>query len=154
MENWLVAVIGLAICVAAILVVSAVKVIVKKIKKNDIDMKKAEYPLAAVSMVLAYGGVVVFLYFGVIDDIKTALKLAVPFAMSVQTLYIFVVQLARKGFSGALAAIKNIVSRLKASKNPIKELPGIINEATADNETETESGDEIGKKLYDEIFKE
>ena len=154
MEKWLIAVIGLAICIAAVLIVSAAKVIIKKVKKNGIDMKKAEYPLAAVSMVLAYGGVVVFLYFGVMDDIKTALKLAIPFAASVQTLYIFVVQLARKGFSGALVAIKNIVSKLKASKNPIKELPGIINETTADNETETEPGDEIGKKLYDEIFKE
>lgn len=151
MENWLIAIIGLAICIAAVLVVSAVKVIIKKVKKNEIDMKKAEYPLAAVSMVLAYGGVVVFLYFGVIDDIKTALKLAVPFAMSVQTLYIFVVQLSRKGFSGALAAIKNIVSKLKASKNPIKELPGIVNEATAETESEN---DKIGEKLYDEIFKE
>lgn len=151
MENWLIAVIGLAICIAAVLVVSAVKIIIKKVKKNEIDMKKAEYPLAAVSMVLAYGGVVVFLYFGVIDDIKTALKLAVPFAMSVQTLYIFVVQLSRKGFSGALAAIKNIVSKLKASKNPIKELPGIVNEATAETESEN---DKIGEKLYDEIFKE
>lgn len=150
MEKWLIAVIGLAICIAAVLIVSAAKVIIKKVKKNGIDMKKAEYPLAAVSMVLAYGGVVVFLYFGVMDDIKTALKLAIPFAASVQTLYIFVVQLARKGIAGALVAIKNIISKLKASKNPIKELPGIVNEAAADNET----GDEIGKKLYDEIFKE
>lgn len=154
MENWLIAIIGLAICIAAVLVVSAIKVIIKKVKKNEIDMKKAEYPLAAVSMVLAYGGVVVFLYFGVMDDIKTALKLAAPFAMSVQTLYIFVVQLARKGFSGALAAIKNIVSKLKTSKHPIKELLGIVKESTAETETEAETNDKIGEKLYDEIFKE
>lgn len=154
MENWLVAVIGLAICVVAILFVSGIKVIAKKIaeaKKKEIDMKKAEYPLAAISMILAYGGVVAFLYFGVMNDIYTAMKTAIPFALSVQSLYIFIVQLARKGFTGFFTAIKNLVTKLKSSKNPIQELPAIISEAT---ETETETNEEIGKKLYNEIFKD
>lgn len=157
MENWVVALIGLAICIAAILLVSGVKMIAKKIaetKKKEIDMKKAEYPLAAVSSVLAYGGVVLFLYFGVIDDIKTALKLAAPFAMSVQTLYIFVVQLARKGFSGALAAINKLVAKLKSSKNPIAELPGIVEDASNEDQQQQEaSPEEIGKQIFETIFK-
>lgn len=154
MENWLVAVIGLAICVVAILFVSGIKVIVKKIaeaKKKEIDMKKAEYPLAVISTILAYGGVVAFLYFGVMNDIYTAMKTAIPFALSVQSLYIFIVQLARKGFTGFFTAIKNLVTKLKSSKNPIQELPAIISEAA---ETETETTEEIGKKLYNEIFKD
>lgn len=151
MENWLVAVIGLAICVAAILVVSAVKVIVKKIKKNDIDMKKAEYPLCFASLVLAYGGVVLFLYFGVYDDIYIAMKTAIPFALSVQSLYVFVVQLARKGFTGVIEAIKKLISKLKSSKNPIAELPAIIAEST-EAETEQDDTAAIGKKLYEDIF--
>lgn len=156
MENWLVAVIGLAICVAAILVVSAVKVIVKKIKKNDIDMKKAEYPLCFASLVLAYGGVVLFLYFGVYDDIYIAMKTAIPFALSVQSLYVFVVQLARKGFTGVIEAIKKLISKLKASKNPIAELPAIIAESTEESTAaeESETAETLGKRLYEDIFKE
>lgn len=152
MENWLVAVIGLAICVAAILVVSAVKVIVKKIKKNEIDMKKAEYPLCFASLVLAYGGVVLFLYFGVYDDIYIAMKTAIPFALSVQSLYVFVVQLARKGFTGVIESIKKLISKLKSSKNPIAEAPAIIAEATEESTAAEETAESLGKKLYEDIF--
>lgn len=152
MENWLVAVIGLAICVAAILVVSAVKVIVKKIKKNDIDMKKAEYPLCFASLVLAYGGVVLFLYFGVCDDIYIAMKTAIPFALSVQSLYVFVVQLARKGFTGVIEAIKKLISKLKSSKNPVMELPAIVAESTEESTAAEETAETLGKKLYEDIF--
>lgn len=152
MENWLVAVIGLAICVAAILVVSAVKIIVKKVKKNEIDMKKAEYPLCFASLVLAYGGVVLFLYFGVYDDIDIAMKTAIPFALSVQSLYVFVVQLARKGFTGVIEAIKKLISKLKSSKNPVAELPAIISESTEESTAVEETAESLGKKLYEDIF--
>lgn len=159
MEQWKIAVIGLAICIAAILVVSGIKMIAKKIaevKKKELNMNKAEYPLAIASTILAYGGVLAFLYFGVMQDIGTALKLAGVFAGCTQTLYLFVVQLIRKGFKGAFAAIMGIIGKLKGSKNPIEELPEIIDEATEqvqEQDTETETTEEIGKTLYNTIFK-
>lgn len=157
MEKWVVVLIGLAICIAAILLVSGVKMIAKKLaeaKKKEIDMKKAEYPLCFSSLVLAYGGVVLFLYFGVYEDIYTAMKTAIPFALSVQSLYVFVVQLTRKGFVGVLAAINKLVAKLKSSKNPIAELPGIIEEAAKEDQPQQgASPEEIGKQIFETIFK-
>lgn len=158
MELWEIALVCLAICVGSVLIVSGIKWIAKKNaerKGKTLDMKKAEYPLAAASTILAYGGVVAFLFFGVYDDIYTALKLAVPFATSVQAIYLFIVQLARKGFKGAFAGIVNLINKIKASKNPVAELPGIVNDAVSEEQTTEEpSSEEIGKQLYDTIFKD
>lgn len=158
MELWEIALVCIAICVGAVLIVSGIKWLAKKNaerKGKTLDMKKAEYPLAAASMILAYGGVVAFLYFGVYDDIYTALKLAVPFATSVQAIYLFIVQLARKGFKGAFASIVNLINKTKASKNPVAEAPGIIEDAVSEEQTTEEpSSEEIGKQLYDTIFKD
>ena len=163
MEQWEIALVCLAICVGAVLIVSGIKWLAKKNaerKGKTLDMNKAEYPLAVASMILAYGGVVAFLYFGVMYDIYSALKFAVPFAASVQTIYVFIVQLVRKGFKGAFASIVNLINKIKASKNPVSELPGIVNDAVSEEQTPEEasseetSSEEIGKQLYDAIFKD
>lgn len=160
MELWEIALVCFAICVGAVLLVSAIKWLAKKNaerKGKTLDMKKAEYPLAAASVILAYGGVVAFLYFGVMDDIYTALKLAVPFATSVQAIYLFIVQLARKGFKGAFESIVNLINKVKASKNPVAELPTIVEDTISEDapkDDEESSAAELGKQLYDTIFKD
>lgn len=157
MEQWKIAVIGLAICIAAILVVSGIKMIAKKIaevKKKELNMNKAEYPLAIASTILAYGGVLAFLYFGVMQDIGTALKLAGVFAGSTQTLYVFIVQASRKGIKGIVAGIITIINKIRGSKKPVEELPEIIDEATEQvQDADTDTTDELGKTLYNAIFK-
>lgn len=163
MEQWQIALVGIAICLAAVLLVSGIKLIVKKItgaKKKELDMNKVEYPLCFASLLLAYAGVVLFLKFGIFQDTTTALKSAVPFALSTQTIYVLAVQLARKGIKGLINGIKNLIAKLKASKNPIAELPQIIGEVakennteTQDTNTETQSLEEIGKNLLNTIFK-
>lgn len=157
MEQWKIAVIGLAICIAAILLVSGIKMIAKKIaevKKKELNMNVGEYLFGIASIILAYGGVVAFLYFGVMEDITTALKLAGVFAGSTQTLYVFVVQASRKGIKGIVTGIITIINKIRGSKNPIQELPEIIEDATEQvQDTDTETTEEIGKTLYNAIFK-
>lgn len=155
MEKWLIAVICLAIAVVAVLFVSIIKVIAKKNaerKGKEMDMKKAEFPLALSAFVLAFCGVAAFLYFYIKLQIGAALGSATLYGFATEGIYILVLQLARKGLKGAIKNVIEIIGKLKKSKNPIAELPGIIDEATTDNETET--NDKIGEKLYDEIFKE
>lgn len=159
MEQWKIAVIGLAICIAAILVVSGIKMIAKKIaevKKKELNMNAGEYLFGLASIILAYGGVVAFLYFGVMEDIKTALKLAGVFAGSTQTLYVFIVQAGRKGIKGIVAGIITIINKIRSSKKPVEELPEIVEDATEQvqsADTEKETTDELGKTLYNAIFK-
>ena len=160
MEQWKIAVIGLAICIAAILVVSGIKMIAKKIaevKKKELNMNVGEYLFGLASIVLAYGGVVAFLYFGVMEDIKTALKLAGVFAGSTQTLYVFIVQASRKGIKGIVAGIITIINKIRSSKKPIAELPEIVDDTISEDapkDDEESSAAELGKQLYDTIFKD
>ena len=160
MEQWKIAVIGLAICIAAILVVSGIKMIAKKIaevKKKELNMKVGEYLFGITSIILAYGGVVAFLYFGVMEDITTALKLAGVFAGSTQTLYLFVVQAGRKGIKGIVAGIITIINKIRNSKKPVEELPEIVEDTISEDapkDDEESSAAELGKELYDTIFKD
>ena len=160
MEQWKIAVIGLAICIAAILVVSGIKMIAKKIaevKKKELNMKVGEYLFGLASIILAYGGVVAFLYFGVMEDIKTALKLAGVFAGSTQTLYVFIVQASRKGIKGIVAGIITIINKIRSSKKPVEELPEIVEDTISEDapkDDEESSAAELGKQLYDTIFKD
>ena len=103
------------------------------------------------AFVLAFCGVAAFLCFYIKLQIGAALGSATLYGFATEGIYILVLQLARKGLKGAIKSLLEVISKLKKSKNPIAELPGIIDEATADNETEN---DKIGEKLYDEIFKE
>ena len=160
MEQWKIAVIGLAICIAAILVVSGIKMIAKKIaevKKKELNMNVGEYLFGLASIALAYGGVVAFLYFGVMEDIKTALKLAGVFAGSTQTLYVFIVQASRKGIKGIVAGIITIINKIRSSKKPVEELPEIVEDTISEDapkDDEESSAAELGKQLYDTIFKD
>lgn len=154
MENYVIALIGLAICIGAILLVSGVKMLIVKAaeaKKKEVSKNSLEYPLSLASLVLAYGGVVLFLKYGVMQDIGVALKTAVPFAMSVQTLYVFVVQLSRKGIKGIIAGVIHLVKKVKGSKNPIQELPAIAQEAAENVDNINEPADEDVKKIVSEV---
>ena len=160
MEQWKIAVIGLAICIAAICVVSGIKMIAKKIaevKKKELNMNVGEYLFGLASIILAYGGVVAFLYFGVMEDITTALKLAGVFAGSTQTLYVFIVQAGRKGIKGIVAGIITIINKIRSSKKPVEELPEIVEDTISEDapkDDEESSAAELGKQLYDTIFKD
>lgn len=134
MPEWGVALICFAIVVVAILCTSAVKMIMKYVaKKNgtELDCKKWEYLFAAISLLLSGLGVFLFLRFGVkVTDVNVLVKTAATYAGSVQTIYLFIVQLSRKGIKEIIEVVKKIVTALKQSDNPVEELPEKIKEET------------------------
>lgn len=159
MENWLVAVICLAITVAAVLIASIIKIIAKKkaeMNGKTINKSKLEYPLGILALVLAFGGVAAFLYFYIKLQIGVSLAGGAFYGLASEGVYVFIVQLARKGVKGAISAIIKIISKLKSSKNPIAEAPAIIAESTEESTAaeESETAETLGKKLYEDIFKE
>ena len=148
MPEWVTALICVAIVIVAILITSIVKLIMKKVAKNnggELDCKKWEYLFAAISLLISAAGVFCFLRFYVkITDIDTLCKITVSYAGSVQTVYLFIVQLIRKGWKGVVSGISKVISKLKSSKNPVQELPDIITEETQsmpDESTEEENDD-------------
>ena len=148
MPEWVTALICVAIVIVAILITSLVKLIMKKVAKNnggELDCKKWEYLFAAISLLISAAGVFCFLRFYVkITDIDTLCKITVSYAGSVQTIYIFIVQLSRQGWNGIVSGISKVISKLKSSKNPVQELPDIITEETQsmpDESTEEENDD-------------
>lgn len=156
-----VALICLAICIGVLMLVGGIKLIAKKNaekKGKTLDMKKLEYPLFIISFILAYGGVTLFLYYGVKWQIEDALKQAIPYAFSEQTLYLAIVQVARKGISGIISALVSFAKKLKESKNPVGELPSIIGkvaEEGADSTVaDTATAEQRGNEIYNEIFKD
>ena len=134
MPEWGVALICFAIVVVAILCASAVKMIMKYVaKKNgtELDCKKWEYLFAAISLLLSGLGVFLFLRFGVkVTDVNVLVKTTATYAGSVQTIYLFIVQLSRKGIKEIIEVVKKIVTALKQSDNPVEELPEKIKEET------------------------
>ena len=148
MPEWVTALICVAIVIVAILITSIVKLIMKKVAKNnggELDCKKWEYLFAAISLLISAAGVFCLLRFYVkITDIDTLCKITVSYAGSVQTVYLFIVQLIRKGWKGVVSGISKVISKLKSSKNPVQELPDIITEETQsmpDESTEEENDD-------------
>ncbi len=134
MPEWGVALICFAVVVVAILCTSAVKMIMKYVaKKNgtELDCKKWEYLFAAISLLLSGLGVFLFLRFGVkVTDVNVLVKTTATYAGSVQTIYLFIVQLSRKGIKEIIEVVKKIVTALKQSDNPVEELPEKIKEET------------------------
>lgn len=166
MPDWGIALICIAIVIVAILISSLVKVIMKKVATKDggtFDCKKWEYLYAAISLILAAAGVFCFLKFYLkITDINVIWKTVVVYAGSVQTVYLFIVQLVRKGGKGIFSVIIKLFSKLKNSKDPVKELPEMIEgEVEGEKEPETSETDvaETNKqademdKLSDEFIK-
>lgn len=157
MENWVVALICFGVAVFSVLIVSAVKFIAKKNaekKGETMDMKKAEFPLALTAFILAFCGVAAFLYFYIKLQIGAALGSATLYGFTTEGIYILVIQLARKGIKGAIKSILEIVGKLKKSKNPIAELPGIVEDtANEDQQQQEASPEEIGKQIFETIFK-
>ena len=104
MPEWLTALICLAIVITAILITSLVKFIMKRIAKSkgkELDCSKYEYLFAAISLLLSAAGVFCFLKFVAgVTDVNTLVKNTALYAGSVQSVYVFVVQLIRKGWSG------------------------------------------------------
>lgn len=152
MPDYAVALICIAIVIVAILISSLIKVIMKKVAKNnggELDCEKWEYLFAAISLILSAAGVFCFLRFYVgVTDVNILIKNTGLYAGCTQTIYLFIVQLVRKGGKGLFTALKNIFAKLKTSKNPVQELPEIVKEETA---TVTESSDVT--KLKNEFAK-
>lgn len=163
MEQWQIALICAGIALGAVLLVSVIKIIIKKImeaKKKELDMKKAEYPFAISAFIIAFIASMLFLKFYINYAYSISCAGGAISGFCTEGLYILFVQAARKGIKGIIEAIINLIQKLKASKNPIAELPQIIGEATKENNTETQdttteiqSVEEIGKNLLNTIFK-
>lgn len=139
MLDWKVALYCMAIVIGAVLVASLVKIIVTKIlesKNKTVDKSKMEYPIAAISFACAFASVAVFLKYAIkVEEDKYVLYYSAMYAGTVNTIYLFIVQLARKGIKGIFASIVNIINKIKTSKNPVAELPQIIQEELGDNNT-------------------
>lgn len=159
MPEWLTALICLAIVITAILITSIVKFIMKRVAKSkgkELDCSKYEYLFAAISLLLSAAGVFCFLKFVAgVTDINTLVKTTALYAGSVQSVYIFVVQLIRKGWSGIWSGIKKIFSLVKSSKNPVEELPSVIQDEakkTDENASEQTTNTDV-EKLKSEFDK-
>lgn len=148
MPEWVSALICLAIVIVAILITSLVKVIMQKAAKRkggELDCKKWEYLFAAISLLLSGVGVFCFLKFYLkVTDINVLVKTTAMYAGSVQTVYLFGVQLVRKGWKGMILGVKKLFVDLKKSEKPIEELPEIIS-----NETKTKESDDIERLKSD-----
>lgn len=167
MENYVIALICVAISIGGILIASCVKKIIsanldkinaKRASKKkegetvkNLVIKDFELLLAFIAMVFAYFGVVVFLKYGILIDTNVVFKLAAPYAVSTQGLYIFVVQLSRKGIKGIVAGIIHLVSNIKKSNKPVQDAPTIIQEAAENADNINEPADEDVKKIVSEV---
>ena len=148
MPEWGAALICLAIVIVAVLITSLIKVIIKKVAKNngeELNLEKLEYLFAAISSILSAVGVFWFLRFGLgVTDVNVLVKNTGLYAGSAQAVYLFIVQLVRKGGKGLLNAIRNIFIKVKASKNPVQELPAIVaDEIKTDTTTTTETTETV-----------
>lgn len=159
MPEYASALVCLSIVIVAILITEVVKFIMKKIaekKGKTFDCKKWEYLFAAISILISGVGVVCFLKFGAgVNDAKTILKYASIYAGSVQTVYLFIVQLIRKGGVGIYNAFNSLFDKLKETENPIEKLPEIIKNETNNVDEENKHLDDVEnlKKKFDEIIK-
>ena len=152
MPEWLVAVICFAIVIVSIIISSVIKFVMKKVKESSgeiLDCKKWEYLFAGLSLVISAVGVFCFLkFFAKIDDISELIKYTVLYAGSVQSVYLFIVQLVRKGGNGIIEIIIRITKKIRGSENPLSELPEIIN-----SETDEQESDKDVKKVTNEFQK-
>ena len=158
MPEWVTALICVAIVIVAILITSLIKLIMKKVAKNnggELDCKKWEYMFAAISLLVSAAGVFCFLrFFANVTDINTLVKTTALYAGSVQSVYVFVVQLIRKGWKGIISCIRNVIAKLKSSKNPVQKLPDIIKEETQSTpEESTEEENDDVSRLKNEFVK-
>jgi hypothetical protein len=147
MPEWVIALICVAIVIVAILITSLVKVIMKKVAEKDggtFDAKKWEYLYGAISLLVSAAGVYYFLTFVVkMTDVNEIIKTTALYAGSVQTIYLFIVQLIRKGGIGLFGLIVKLFTKLKTSKDPVKELPEIIEDEVEEEPVEEVKAEEI-----------
>lgn len=158
MPEWVTALICVAIVIVAILITSLIKLIMKKVAKNnggELDCKKWEYMFAAISLLVSAAGIFCFLrFFANVTDINTLVKTTALYAGYAQSVYVFVVQLIRKGWKGIISRIRNVIAKLKSSKNPVQELPDIIKEETQSTpEESTEEENDDVSRLKNEFVK-
>lgn len=149
-----IALICFAIVIVAILVSSFVKIIMKKVVQDngaELDCSKWEYLFAAISVFVSAIGVFCFLRFFVgVTDANELVKSTTLYAGSTQAVYLFIVQLIRKGGKGIFSALKNVFTKLKSSDNPIQELPNIVKEETDNSTLVSDKSDiSIGKTTGD-----
>ena len=156
MKGWIIALICVAIVIVGILISSAVKVIMKKTvekKGKEFNTGKYEYLYATLSFILSATGIFCFLKFYLkVTDVTDLIKTTSLYAGCGQTIYLFVVQLVRKGVVGAFSSIKNLIDRLKLSKNPVAELPEMIAEEVNSEDEVRET--KVEKKELDNLSNE
>ncbi|MEG2687550.1 MAG: hypothetical protein RSA24_00120 [Clostridia bacterium] len=123
MPKWIAMLLCLLISIGAIALVEVIKCLSKlyaKKKGKAISMKKAEYPIALFSAILNFSAIFVFLYFGKFLDIglKEIITICGIFASGTQSIYLFIVQIIRKGFVFAIHSFTKLISVVKKNKNP------------------------------------
>lgn len=140
-----IALICFATVIVAILISSFVKIIMKKVVQDngaELDCSKWEYLFAAISVFVSAIGVFCFLRFFVgVTDANELVKSTTLYAGSTQAVYLFIVQLIRKGGKGIFGALKNLFTKLKSSDNPIQELPNIVKEETGNSTLVSDKSD-------------
>lgn len=151
MNEWQVALCCMGIVIGAVLFCSVIKLIYLKIKKDEADKSKLEYPLTALSFGLAFMSIALFLKYYMCYNLADIFKYATLYAGTVNTIYLLIFQLIRKGFSGLWQSIIKIYTKLKTSKNPVAELPNIVEEVINSDE---QNNSDIGKELVNKIFEE
>lgn len=133
MAEWLVYLICGLICVTVIIVLDIIKCAIKNIAKKkgkELNMKKAEYPLASLSISLPFVFVLIFLYFGKYLKLNMTdiLKISGIFATSSQTIYLFIVQLPKKGALGIYHKLQTLFNITKKDTKPTDKVKEIIEE--------------------------
>lgn len=143
MEMWIIALICFAIAFGSVLFTEIFKQIVKfifKKKGKEINMKKAEYPIAFSSIAICFGAIFAFLYFGKWTEmsLEDIIKLSSIFASGSQVIYMFLIQAPRKGFTWFVNSIKKLTNKIKNGEN----IDSIIEDMKDNNEL-----DESNKKI-------
>lgn len=135
MPEYVKALICLMIVIMSVIATSLVKILVKKIAEKDgeaLDHNKFEYLFAGMSFIMSALCIFWFVRMIVgITDPGTIAKYIGLYSGSTQGVYLFIVQLFRKGWKGVISILKNVFSKVKASNNPMEELPSIVNDVTS-----------------------
>lgn len=121
-----------------VLIVELIKVIVKRVAKQknvELSKKVLEYPLYLGSVVLVFISVMLYMRYGINNtDWGHVCTIAGVYAAGANSIYMLVIQAIRK-------IISKIYTKVKASKNAVKELPTII----------VDSVTEATKELIDKV---
>lgn len=160
MAEWVVYLICALICIGTVVIFDIFKAIAKAIVKKkgkEINMKKAEYPIATITMAISFGAVFLFLYFGKFLNLQLfdILKLCGIYASASQGFYLFIVQLPKKGWIAIHNSIKKLITIIKSNKNPIDKVTDFVDAIEKENEetNNIENSEQAKKQFFDTLKK-